>query len=121
MNGRAIDRFFLFYFAAVIIALSLVALARPGPPPIPSEGPPPIPTVKQSLTVPAPAVAGLPFQDDHRCRICSNIVLAKSGPGPVAGSHVHRCPWDGRAFWHMDAPMFDLKVNQSPAVRRWRR
>lgn len=70
----------------------------------------------------APAVAAERFpsgqyQADHRCRWCGAEILAKSGAGPVSGSHLHICPRDGFAFWHYDQTV--LTINR--AGGRWRR
>lgn len=70
---------------------------------------PPIDFDLSALQAPAaPVVAAPPrfqrgsFSPGHACPECGRVVLAKSGRGPVAGSHWHVCPVDRCSWWHRD-------------------
>jgi hypothetical protein len=44
--------------------------------------------------------AGPRFQTGHNCPSCGTYQNVVNGPGPVPGSHSHRCPRCSAIWWH---------------------
>ena len=86
-----------------MISLLVLAMAAPPTFEVTNHCPPAFKVTNHCPAVkaaPAVAAKGIFHNTTHNCPTCGRSQFVINGPGPLPGTHTHRCSYDGTVWYH---------------------